>query len=279
MSQGHSVSSRSQSQSTSMARRKGDARPLTGNVATKKRGKSDTDNGSPQKGRAAKKKRGKSGAGHKASGKRTASTDTGDDTYYNNDEEGRGKGESWDEAEYDDKDNVLPVTDAPFGVMQQDARHLVEFNTAAAVAVHRLEFMQRAFPPQSANGGKAKTQGAAAASIKACRPQSEVDYIVYVLMNWQVGIRLTELNPGTERDRLQGFRRKHCTGPKITAKYCLEQIQVPNEAPRVILRRRELDKDGNKDAGRIVVSREQVFDAKDEWHRGHAHMGQEWTWT
>jgi hypothetical protein len=143
---------------------------------------------------------------------------------------------------------------------------LAEFNTAAAVAAHRLEFMQRAFPPQPANAGKAKTQGAAAASIKACRPQGEVDYIVYVLMNWQVGVRLTELNPGTERDRLGCFRRKHRNGPKITAKYCLEQIQVPNEAPRVVLRRRELDKDGSKDAGRIVVSREQVFDAIDEWH-------------
>ena len=96
-----------------------------------------------------------------------------------------------DEAEYDDKDDVLPVTDAPFGVTQQDARHLAEFNTAATVAAHWLEFMQRAFPPQPANVGRAKTQGAAAASINACRPQSEVDYIVYVLMDWQVGIRLT----------------------------------------------------------------------------------------
>ncbi len=39
---------------------------------------------------------------------------------------------------------------------QQDARHLAEFNTDAAVAVHQLEFMQRAFPPQLANVGKAK---------------------------------------------------------------------------------------------------------------------------
>jgi hypothetical protein len=151
-------------------------------------------------------------------------------------------------------------------VTQPNGRRLAEFNTATAVAAHRLEFMQRAFPPQPANVGKAKTQGAAAASIKACRPQSEVDYIVYVLMNWQVGVRLTKLNPGTERDRLQGFRRKHRNGPKITAKYCLKQIQVPNEAPCIVLRRRELDKDGNKDAGWIVVLREQVFDAIDEWH-------------
>ncbi len=80
-----------------------------------------------------------------------------------------------DEAEYDDEDDVLPVTDAPFGVTQRDARRLAEFNTAAAVAAHWLEFMQRAFLPQPANVGAAKTQGAAAASIKACRPQSEVD--------------------------------------------------------------------------------------------------------
>jgi hypothetical protein len=183
-SQGHSVSSLSQSQSTLAGRRKGDARPLAGNVATKKRGKSDTNDGSPQKGNAAKKKRCKSGAGHKAAGKRTASTETGDDANSDNNEEGRGEGDALDEAEYDDKNDALPATDAPFGVTQWDARRLAEFNTAAAVAAHRLEFMQRAFPPQPANVGKAKTQGAAAASIEACRPQSEVDYIVYVLMNW-----------------------------------------------------------------------------------------------
>jgi hypothetical protein len=146
-SQGHLVSSLSQSQSTLAARRKGDARLLAGNIATKKRGKSDTNNGSPQKGNAAKKKRGKSGAGHKAAGKRIASTDTGDNANSDNNEEGRGEGDALDEAEYDDEDDVLPVTDAPFGMTQQDARRLVEFNTAAAVVAHRLEFMQKAFLP------------------------------------------------------------------------------------------------------------------------------------
>jgi hypothetical protein len=266
MSQGHSVSSLSQSQSTLAARRKGDARQLKGNIATKKRSESDTDNGSPQKGNAAKKKRGKLGAGHKAAGKGTANTDTGDDAGDNDKEGRRGKSDAWDEAEYDDEDDVLPVTDAPFGVRQRNARRLAEFNTAAVVVAYWLEFMQRAFPPQPANVGKTKTQGAAAVSIKACRPQSEVDYIVYILMHWQVDVRLTELNPGTERDRLQLFRRKHRNRPKITAKYCLEQIQVPHEEPCIVQRRRELDEDGKKDAGRIVVSREQVFDAIDEWH-------------
>ncbi len=41
---------------------------------------------------------------------------------------------------------------------------------------------------------------------------------------------------------------------------------MPHEEPCIVLRRRELDKDGKKDAGRIVVLREQVFDAIDEWH-------------
>ncbi len=54
---------------------------------------------------------------------------------------------------------------------------------------------------------------------------------------------------------------------------------MPREEPRYVLRRRELGKDGKHFAGRIVVSREQVFDAIDEWHQGHAHMGQERTWT
>jgi hypothetical protein len=89
-SQGHSVSYLSQSQSTSAARGEGDARPLAGYIATKKRVKSDTDDGSPQKANAAKKKRGKSSAGHKAAGKRTASTETGDDANSDDNEEGRG---------------------------------------------------------------------------------------------------------------------------------------------------------------------------------------------
>jgi hypothetical protein len=41
---------------------------------------------------------------------------------------------------------------------------------------------------------------------------------------------------------------------------------VPREEPHVVLRRLELDKDGKKVAGWIVVSREQAFDDIDEWH-------------
>jgi hypothetical protein len=232
MSQGHSVSSLSQLQSTLAAKRKGDSHPQKGNAAKKRRGKSDTHDGT--KSNAAEKRRGK--------------IDTEDD------------------AKYNDNEDVLPVTDAPLGEKQWEEGWLAAFNTATVVAAHQLKFMQRAFPPKPANDGKKKIQGATGASITACRPQSEVDYIMFVLMHWQVGVKLTDMNSGTERDRLQKFHKQHCNGTKITGKYCLERIHVPGEEPHVVLRRHELGQDGKHFAGQIVVSREQVFDAIDEWH-------------
>jgi hypothetical protein len=101
MSQGHLVSSLSQSQSTSATRRKDDSRPLKGNVAKKKRGKLDTKDSSLQKGNTAKKKRGKLDTGYEAAEKRSATTDTKDD------------------AKYDDKEDDLPVGGVPFGVKQR----------------------------------------------------------------------------------------------------------------------------------------------------------------
>ncbi len=69
------------------ARRKGDSCPLKGNVAKKKRGKLDTNNGSPQKGNAAKKKRGRLDTRYEAAEKRSANTDTKDDAKYNDKED------------------------------------------------------------------------------------------------------------------------------------------------------------------------------------------------
>jgi hypothetical protein len=74
--------------------------PLKGNIAKKKRGKSNTNDGSPQKGNVAKKKRGRLDTGYKAAEKRSANTDTQDD------------------AKYDDKENDLPIGGVPFGVKQ-----------------------------------------------------------------------------------------------------------------------------------------------------------------
>jgi hypothetical protein len=98
-SQGHSVSSLSQLQSTSAAKRKGDSRPQKGNAAIKRRGKSDTNDG----------------AKYKAAQKRRGIIDTKDD------------------AKYNDEEDVLPVTDVPFGEKQWEERRLAAFNTATVI--------------------------------------------------------------------------------------------------------------------------------------------------
>jgi hypothetical protein len=54
----------------------------------------------------------------------------------------------------------------------------------------------------------------------------------------------------------------------------LEVIQPPGGDPHTVVRRKEKGQ-----VGRIVVSRESVFDAIDEWHRQSGHLGQERTWT
>jgi hypothetical protein len=101
-SQGHSVSSLFQSQSTSAAKRKGGSRPQKGIAAKKKRGQLDTNDG----------------AKYKAAEKR------------------RGKIDTKDDAKHDDEEDVLPVTDAPFGEKQREERRLAAFNTATVIAAH-----------------------------------------------------------------------------------------------------------------------------------------------
>jgi hypothetical protein len=60
-----------------------------------------------------------------------------------------------------------------------------------------------------------------------------------------------------------------------------EEIQVPGSYPRIIVRRLESKGKGKKAkvAGRLVVSREKVFNAIDEWHHGNGHVGMERTST
>jgi hypothetical protein len=111
LSQGHSVFFLSQSQSTLAANRKGNSRPQKGIAAKKRRGQSDTNDG----------------------------------TKYKAVEKRRGKIDTKDDAKYNDEEDVLPVTDAPFGEKQWEERRLAAFNTATVVVVHQLEFMQRAF--------------------------------------------------------------------------------------------------------------------------------------
>ena len=140
---------------------------------------------------------------------------------------------------------------------------------------HRRLFMSRAFPPIPVDGDNEDD----ADRGLWCRPQQELDYIVFVLSNWQTNVNLKTMSAGPEKDKLTKFRREHKGGNKFKKKYHLETIQVPGDEPRTVLRRLKKNaRTGRLEFGRIVLSRESVFQAIDEWHRVSGHLGQERTW-
>ena len=167
-------------------------------------------------------------------------------------------------------EDFIPITnkamDNDFQGMEDDISHGIKMR-------HRKAFMAKAFPDLGDKyQGNAQSQSA---SIKSCRPQSEVDYIIHVLNNWEKGIEVNRMAPGPDRDNLIHFRRQHRAGNKYIHQYVTEDIWAPgDEYPRTILRKN--NKDGTP--GRIVVSREHLFDAIDEWHEHSGHLGQERTW-
>jgi len=172
----------------------------------------------------------------------------------------------------DDKDtDYVPVTDS--AARNDNFEGGDSAQMAAIVNMHRRAFMERAFPPDAPFDNQHK----AAASISSARPQAELDYIEYVVKHWQHGIELKDMLPSQEKEQLTEFRRQHPRGNKYCHQYFLEEIYVPgSDEPEFVVRRRETGKNKGKD--RIVLSREKVFDAIDDWHRGNGHMGQERTW-
>jgi hypothetical protein len=91
------------------------------------------------------------------------------------------------------------------------------------IAKHRHAFMSRAFP----SGTSVPEDEDVADTQLWCRPQEELDHIVYVLSNWKPHVNLKEAEPGIERDLLAKFRREHRNGNKFKKKYHLEIIKVP----------------------------------------------------
>ena len=102
-----------------------------------------------------------------------------------------------------------------------------------------------------------------------------------VVQNWNVGIDICTMDVGKERDDLLCFRRLHRNGNKYIHQYIVEEVEVPGEYRlRPVLRRLEKSKDAPHDLvpGHVVISREELFDAIDEWHHQNGHLGQERTW-
>jgi len=128
---------------------------------------------------------------------------------------------------------------------------------------HRQVFMERAFGDEDGNNSV------------AVRPQVEIDEIVFILQHWEVGKKISSLIGDIDKYRVvKRFRETHKSGYKYEKAYLLEYIRLPDGTSRPVLRRQER---GKANGGRIVVSREQVFDAIDEWHSIKGHMGMERT--
>jgi hypothetical protein len=144
---------------------------------------------------------------------------------------------------------------------------------------HRKAFYLMAFPPIDPDKDFEKPQSKSA-SIPQCRPQTEVDYIKYVVENWQVGTEIRTMQEGPEKNALLHFRRNHKGGNKYVHQYTVDEIWAPGDLePRTVLRRLEKNKDTQLvEAGRIILSREEVFDGINEWHYNNGHLGQERTW-
>ena len=186
-----------------------------------------------------------------------------------------------DDLQDADKDHdYVPVTDQAISNVMEDTQKATYLRDPTLLKKHRDAFMARAFPPPDPHllGNKPQSKSA---SIQQCRPQEEVDYIKYVVSNWHKGTEIRNMEDCDLRDEILQFRRKHKNGNKYIHQYSVEEIWAPGDfAPRQVLRRFEATKDQPKvlQLGRIVISREELFDAINEWHHQHGHLGQERTW-
>ena len=177
---------------------------------------------------------------------------------------------------YDNEDDIIPATDCPIVTTAKDiaAELFIAEKAAELIEKHRQEFMKKAFSVRTLAAEDVPLT-TASASIKMCRPQKDIDYIIYVLTNWRVGVNIKLMDPCPERDSISKFRCANHNGAKYAKQQyvLMENVDPGSSMPRTVLRRWE-----NGAIGRIVVSREQVFHCIDEWHRDNGHMGQERTW-
>jgi hypothetical protein len=192
--------------------------------------------------------------------------------------EGKGSSHSVDADnggdKYDDEDDIIPATNGLLFTTAQDieADYFIAEKAAELIEKHRQEFMKRAFSVRTLAADV--PLATASASIKMCRPQKDINYIIYILKNWRVGFNIKLMDPSSERESISKFRKANHNGAKYVKQYVLANIVVPgSDTPRTVLRRLE-----KGSIGRIFVSREQVFDCIDEWHRDNGHMGQERFW-
>ncbi len=109
------------------------------------------------------------------------------------------------EAEYYQDEDIDPITNAAINHDKEERRFAV-FDMTLVVEVHCKEFMQRELPAQPQHSdATGRLQGTAAASITGCRPQKEVTYIIYVLLQWDDSVKIQDMTPGPEKGKFVDF--------------------------------------------------------------------------
>jgi hypothetical protein len=94
---------------------------------------------------------------------------------------------------YDDEDDIIPATNGPILTTAQDATVELFISEKA---------VKRAFSVRALATDVPLTITTASAMIKMCRSHKDLDYIVHVLKNWQVGVNIKTMDPCPERDRI-----------------------------------------------------------------------------
>ncbi len=148
----------------------------------------------------------------------------------------------------------------------------------AFLAQHRSIFMQRAFPENNEDDDSLEVEDRDHKNRQSSlRTEEDLERICYVLKYWGGDTNLKFLDDEKLKKQLSKFRREHAYGKHWAGQYTYSMITLPSGEKRKILRRLE---GKNKEVGRIVVSKERIFDAINEWHRdGGGHFGSERTWT
>lgn len=189
-------------------------------------------------------------------------------TPYSNDidiDDGDGNGDNDSSSDYHEVDDNDRAAVDTLDINKPSS--INKYNDTPMVMKHRALFMEQAFSNIEQDADENRKSNV--------RPQSELDEISSILTNWGVGINLKQVTDDTIRKKLTKFRRENKVGAHHITRYHSEEITLPTGERRTILHRIEKNK-----VGRIVLSRERIFDAINEWHRdGGGHFGQERTWT
>ncbi len=138
---------------------------------------------------------------------------------------------------------------------------------------HRREFMARAFPNTLPFGDNVPHQ-TNVATIKMCHDKANFDRIIHIVDNWRPELKIRDMKKGQERDNPLQFRKQFPAGNKLHFQYSVSTVQLPGCSPQKVLCKLELNKStGEWRPGRIVVSKEEVFDCMYDWHKFSQHLG------